>query len=377
MANTDKALKVSITGDASQLGAATKQAVGQLNELKTAANSVFSAFVGGLAGGALAGSIGAIGSMLSTKLAEANRLLDRAERLGLSNGRARSFANLESAAGLSEGVLGDASANLRSAVQEAMAGDPNFRRAFEKLGIAADQLASANNDDRLLQVLEKFRQGPVNANTRGALATLIGSGAEAEVAPYALGGLFREKTLMSVLGLPFLGGVASYGLNPGGILQGLFGIGSALNNRKVDLEPRVKFGQGDEIRAKRMSEENDQRELANKRALLSIEEQIKAVVEEKARLEKEMAATNDVVEKQRIRSNIISLDSDRQRLEVENGRRPNLAMVTARTDVDDFARRGLFVGGGRGMGLQEQSLARLTAIEQVLRDTKVYQRETL
>jgi hypothetical protein len=364
MATTDKALKISIQGDATQLGAATRQAVGQLNDVKQAAMGLMAGFTGGLIGGGIAGAVTAVVGMVAQQIREARALVREAEALDISPGRTRAMQRAGNALADDPSSITSAMTNARQARADALAGSPEAVRNFERLGIALEEIRNLKPDELFLRIAKAFSGGITQDRRVGAAGVLGRSEADALV-PFLGGGERRLdfEVLFKQLGT---------GMGVGALLSKALGNPETRGQYKANLEPLSLFGVGDENRARRIREENDQRELANKRAVLSLEEQIKAVAEERAKLQAEMDRTSDSVRKERLRSDLISLDAESIRLNQELGRNANVAPSVSNTqrDVDAYARVGLFVGGTRGVSLQEQMVTRLAAIEQALRETK-------
>lgn len=331
----DKELKIKITGDASQLGAESKKAVDAFNGIRASATSMLAAFTGGLIGGGIAGGIQAAVGLIGQRLREARELLEDADRLNVDAGTAQAVKNISTATG---GLpIAEAIQSARRARSEALAGDPEYVRAFERLGIVLGNIADMDPATLFYQIVnaaEQFDPAAHNAREQfAALTRLLGSRDLAgDITQFALGGLFRDQRLFS---------------ESGDIFAGLVGRSTeARAQLKKDFELPGQFGLGDENRAARIRQDNDQRELAIKRSTLSVEQQIAAVTAERAALEAQMASETDVVKRERLRSDILNLEAERVRLgqsDASAGRQQPLQSISVPSD--EFAQRGLFIGG--------------------------------
>ena len=353
-AGADKALRISITGDAAPLAAATKQAVGHLNEVKSAAEALMSGFTGGLVGGGVVAIVQAVTDKIGATIRETKRLIEDADSLATNQASIFQVRNLSEASGGLD--ITGAIQSARLAKAEALAGDPNYTAAFKQIGVSLSEISNLDPVTtfyRLVAAMKEFDPAAKQAKENFAALSLIlgGRGIASELTAFAKGGpmgsLFDELRL--------------YGRS-GEVLAAVFAQDPSLRAMyKGDFEPPGAFGVGDQIKADRISEENAQREAARKRALLSLEEQLKAVAQERASLEEKIAQTTDVVRRARLSGDIIGLDAEADRVRAQIAVRDAGVKVPAlrnvMPDVDQFARMGLFVGGGRGVSLQEQQVA--------------------
>lgn len=362
IAGADKALKVSITGDASQLGAATKQAVGQLNELKAAGMALLSGFTGGIVGGGVIGAVSGVVNLIGGQIRAVRELMKDAESMNVDFNTAWGYRNITKGTGL---PIADAVQNTRRARAEALAGDPNFTEAFDQLGVDLQSIKDVNPGVLFNEVVKAMKAlDPAAtdfAEKFAAVGRILGSRKLAEdLTPFARGGLFDEGRFYTQSGGIFADALAG---------NGIFSLSNpmALQKWKKDFEPPGSYGIGDQQRAAKMDAEIRERVLALSRSQLSVEERITSLIEHRNYLEKTVSETKDVVKQRQIMARMLSLDEELAGLGVAEKAPAVKAMASFRPDTDEFARRGLYIGGGRGFSLQEQQVQRLTGIEQGIR----------
>jgi hypothetical protein len=359
----EKELKIKISGDASQLGRESKAAVAQLNDIKGAAQGLIAGFTGGLIGGGIGGVVSSVVTMIGDKIRDVRALMEEADKLNVDPGTAQGVRNLTEAGG---GLpVSDAIQAARRARSEALAGDPDYALAFERLGIALKSIEDMDPATLFYQIVtaaEKFDPAAKNAGEQfAALSRLMGGrGIAGDITAYARGGLFREQGLFNG--------------DSGGVLAAIIGASPQSRAKyKQDFELPGEFGVGDEKKAARLRADNDQRAAAVRRATLSVEEQILEVTAQRADLERQIAETTDVVKRERLRSDVISLDAEKVRLQQEAGRagKPVAALQGFIPQADEFAQRGLFIGGQQRVpAILEQQLIEMRLVVRELTETR-------
>lgn len=361
-ANAAKAIKVTITADSTQLGSATKQAVSQLNELKSAGMALLSGFTGGLVGGGILGAVTGVVNLIGGQIRSVRELMRDAESLNVDFQTAWGYRNLSKGTGL---PIAEAVQGTRRARAEALAGDPNFTEAFAQLGVDLEKIRSVNPGVLFNEVVKAMKAlDPESKNFReqfDAVGRILGSRKLAEdLTPFARGGLFEEGRFYTQSGGIFADALAG---------NGIFSLSDpmALQKYKKDFEAPGSFGIGDQTKAARMDENIRERVLALTRSQMSVEQQITMIIERRNALEKEISETGDVVKQRRLREKMLTLDESLVALSANQSKEIQARMPNVRTDADEFARRGLYIGGGQGMSLQEQQVQRLTGIEQGIR----------
>lgn len=351
----DKDIKVRITGDASQLGVESKKAVDAFNSIKASAMSMLAGFTGGLIGGGIAGSIQAVVGIVSDKIREARELIQQADKLDITAGTLRGVRKAERALDLGGSIVAAIEA-LRQARADAGRGEPNAVSAFSRLGVSLEEIDRLAPDKLFARIADVFKGQNAPLDRRQALAQLIGKSAADDLTPYFAGGgdsdIRRRFGLDPQLRLNFgdLGSVSRLLRDP--------------ENRKryrMEMEPLSMYGVGDEEKATRLARENDQRALAVRRSMLSIEEQIAAVTQQRTELERAAAQETNSVKREQIRADMIGLDAELVRLQQQGATRtPPKLQGFDRQQIDEFAQRGLFIGGApRVQVVAEQQLDQL------------------
>lgn len=369
MASTDKALKIAITADSTQLGAATKQAVGQLNEVKSAAMSMLQAFTGGLIGGGVVGTVQTVVSLVSAQIKEARQLLKDAKSADLDRSFLRGARMFGASINAPENTVEMAIGNARQARSDALGGDLNAIENFRRLGIALQEIERMAPEELFERISKAFKDGDLSKNRLAAGAAILGVAQAQALIPYMAGGSGGSLNMSEMFRTQ-----GSYmNMIPGVGALRTTGYANAIDSGKFkqDIEPITFAGIGNEERTARLRAQNDQQALANKRALMTIEEQISDIVKTRAKLEVDMAKEGNSYKKEQIRTSILGLEADTDRLRKEAARMPNVsALSNSQRDVDQFARMGLFIGGGRGVTLQEQQVNLLREVKHVLEQSR-------
>jgi len=361
----EKDLKVRITGDASQLGGESKKAVDALNAVKGAAMSMLVGFTGGLLGGGIAGSIKAVVSVISDKIRETRELIQEADKLDISTGALKGARRAERTLNL-DGTFVAAMEALRQGRSDAMRGEPNAVAAFKRLEISLAEIEKLAPDKLFARVADVFKGRTAPMDKRQALAMLVGKSAADDLTPYFAGG--GESDIRRRFGMD-----PQLRLNFSDLraMSRLLSDPKERQRYRMEMEPLSMYGVGDEEKANRIARENEQRALAVKRASLSIEEQIAAVTKQRAALEKAAAEEANIVKKRQLEGDVIGMDAELVRLKQEAERRakPVARLDEVRIPADEFAQRGIFIGGTQRVpGLLQSQLVAQQAIERVLRD---------
>lgn len=371
MAN-DKELKIRITGDATQLGAESRKAVGLLNEVKGAANSLLSGFTGGLLGGGVAGAITAAVNLVAEQIRDARKLMAEARNMELSPGFLRGARSVSEYLTGQESVITSAIENATQTRANAVFGDPNAESSMARLGVGVRDIAGLSKEELFSTLVAAFRAGQDTRDRRAALADFFGENQVNQLLPYLVGKNGRQADFGALIGNQSLPAWVPWLLQGAGLRE-LPSRGGFDSIYRGDVEPISRAGLGDENKAARLRSENDQRALAVKRAQLSVEEQIAAVAAQRAELEARMNAETDVVKKERLRSDLISLDAEKVRLGQEAARavKPATALQSFAPQADEFAQRGIYIGGQQRVpGILERQLVELQVLVREIRETR-------
>ena len=273
--NADKEYRLRITGDARELGEATKKATASLNTLKQEAVGLGSALTGGLLGGGIAGAVGFAVNLIGEKIRETRDLMRDAERLDISPGSAEFSKNQERLLGVN-GTIFSAIENARQQRSEALAGAPASAKAFESIGLSLEKIRNLNPDDLFLSIVREFPKDP-RKDQREALRKLLGEKAGAELEGFAAGGFFRSNEVIQAASLGRV--MEELTKNNIGKLGAEFQDSpAAVNTRKrfkADFEPLPEFTRDQNAEGRRRANVEIYNQLL--RDQLPIQERIKAI----------------------------------------------------------------------------------------------------
>lgn len=282
-------------------------------------NDLASGLTGGLVGAGAISSIMSIAAVVSRMMEDAGRLMIEAKRLGVGApalARERALASMSGNAGLADQSIVAA----RRARAEAMAGDPDYVKAFKDLGLELGGLGQLRPMDLRQTVMDAFRRSSKQGEQREALRAILGQEAgdafESYIAGGFMGGGFIRSTfnefLSKVLTSPKLMASIDRGLKIHGLDVGkgvLAVMERMVDTQRVEFEPLAQFGQGNEKRLARMREVNIQAAAELSRRMLPVEEQITAAVAERLRLQRLIAETVDPANREKLRGDLLQVNA--------------------------------------------------------------------
>ncbi|MBX3732584.1 MAG: hypothetical protein KF791_08325 [Verrucomicrobiae bacterium] len=371
----DKELKVKIAGDATQLGAESRRAVNALNEVKTAAQGMLVAFTGGVIGGGIAGAVSSIVQMIANQIASARQLLADARSASIDPNflsGARWFSERINAPA---DTVERAIMNARQARQDAAGDDENALASFRRLGLALEEIRDLKPEELFERIAKTFKEGGISRERLVGLAGIIGLGQAQALAPYLAGGAGGDQLDFGKL---FRGDFSTAFYQHSSIYQRNIEAMLAGDRYKQNIEPISFAGTGNEERAKRMRDLNDQADLAVVRSKLDIEKQITAVTAERAEIQRRMEAETNSVKFEQLRSDRRLLNQELDRLEKVRDAtksRPT-SLYSAPVSADEFAQRGMFIGGQQRVpAILDKQLVELQTLVREMRETKNQQRD--
>ncbi|MBL9172840.1 MAG: hypothetical protein JNL10_04835 [Verrucomicrobiales bacterium] len=355
MAN-DKELKVRITGDSTQLGSESRKAVGSLNEVKAAAQGMLSSFTGGLIGGGIAGAVSAAVNLIAGQIREARQLLRDARSADLDPkfvSGARFFARTINAP---ENTIESAIQNARQARADAGAGDLDALENFRRLGISMAEIKDLAPDELFYRIADAFKKIGLGKQELAGAAGVLGRAQAQALVPYFAGGdpnkelrngdevvrgerLDFRKYLTGDFASKFLQN-SDYADRMQVVLAG--------QRYKRDIEPITMVGIGDEEKAARITKEAQDSVLATLRSQRTIEEQITEITQRRAELWKKMDSESNSVKKAKLLQEDADLFAKQAALknEADKVARPaGLPLQSFTPPADEFAQRGIFIGG--------------------------------
>lgn len=366
----DKELKIKITGDATQLGAASQRAVASINQVKSSMTDLVGAFTGGLIGGGVTGVLSNLVSAIGNQISNARALAREARGLGVTDTFLKGSQTLGSILFDQKDLIPSAISEASQKRSDAVQGDQGALRALAALGLNPQGIAGLSKEELFNAIIRAFREGPDTNARRVAVADLFGDSNANKLLGYMVGG---NKGQYDLAGL-----IQKLGNDPTIALPG-FGFAREAIRRNLDenyrgsVEPISRAGIGNAKREEDLRRENDQRELHNARERMTIEERIASIAEERARLQEKMAAESNGETREKIRTDLLQLDAERIRLEkspAQSGRTAS-ALQSFAPQADEFAQRGIFIGGQQRVpAILERQLVELQVLVREIRETR-------
>ncbi|MFO1461665.1 MAG: hypothetical protein U1G08_19955 [Verrucomicrobiota bacterium] len=366
----DRDVKVRFTGDGSQLGAESKKMVSSLNEVKGAAQTLFSAFVGGAIGGGIGGAVQSAVSLIAKQIQDARALAREARGLGLTDTFLSGAKTLGSILFDQKDLIPSAVATARQKRSDAMADDESALRSLARLGLTKEGIAGLSADELFDAIVRAFQKGPDTRERRVAVGDLFGDEQANKLIPYLIGGKNGQYDLFAL--------IKSLGKDPTIDLPG-YGFARDSIRKNLDenyrggTEPLSRANIGSAERTENLKRENDQRALHNARERMTIEERIASIDEERARLQAKMSAESNEEKQQKIRTDILQLDAERNHLERNSGAsgkegaaRRASALRNFTPDADEFTQRGIYIGGAsQGAAILQVQVTKLERLVQL------------
>lgn len=364
MAN-EKELKIKITGDATQLGAASQKAVASLNQVKTSMTDLVASFTGGFLGGGVVGVLTNLVGAIGTQIANARALANEARNLGVSDSFLKGSKRLGSILFDQQDLISASISEASQKRSDAIFGDPAATRSLAALGLTQQGIAGLTKEELFETLIRAFREGPDTRERRVALADFFGDAQANKLLPYIVGG----KDGQIDFGQEIDKASRAFWTPDFWVPMIRSQMDAAF---RTPTEPISRSGIGSAKQEEDLKRENDQRALQNARARMTVEERIASIAEERARLQAQMDAESDGVIRERIRTNMLQLDAEQTRLEKEpTARSRTLSLQTFTPQADEFAQRGLFIGGQQRVpGILERQLVELQAVVREIRETR-------
>lgn len=304
----DKELRVKITGTAEKFQEALKQAENGINQL---GKSALSSLSGGLIGGGLAGFVSGTVNALMAVVTRIESVVQRAAALNISRDQVNRLDRFSSIAGQSFEAGDQAVQTLRRARADALAGDDDAARLFERIGLALEDIKDLRPDELFDRVLGTATEAKLDAERFNSYAKLLGSGYASAVLPIAsspaamdsvqepqpLAGRKIDEFIMSLEGTGF---------------EKLFTNVKRKQVRQLatPFEPFSDFGIRQREQAEFMAEQNRQRAEQVGRSMLTTEERINEVIAERLRISRLITEENDPIKRQKFIGDAIAVESE-------------------------------------------------------------------
>lgn len=313
-------LRIDITGNADKFGEAAKKAQADINTLKSQGLDALTAGV--YTGGAIAAATLAINAMRSV-VQDIKQILERAERLNISSSSTRRLTNVGESIGLNVGQIDQGVQQARQARADALAGEPEAVRSFDRLKISLTDIAKLKPDELFYRILRAAQDVTLDAESYFAFSKLIGQGAADTVLPYARNpealsrafGFAQLEANMQPNGVT--GSVPGLdGVRLGGRIADALGFGptsqmrALLRSARQPFEPFSSFGIQNRDQTDDAAELNRQKLALVARAQLTTEERINEALAERARLYRLVGDEADPLKRQKLIGNLLNVEAE-------------------------------------------------------------------
>lgn len=376
----EKELKVKLTGDSTQLGKESKKAVESLNEVKSAAQSLLSAFTGGLIGGGITTAVTSAVNLIAGQIREARQLIRDARSADLDTkfvSGARFFSRSINAP---ENTVETAIQNARQARADAAEGSLDALENFRRLGISIEEIRNLEPDKLFFRIANAFKTIGTGKQELAGAAGVLGLAQAQALVPYFAGGDPNRRLRAGIdvvngerldLEKYFRGDFANSFLQHSDYADGMQDV-LAGPRYKRDLEPITLVGIGDEDKAKRLREAAAASVEATLRSQLSIEEQMLAIAQKRAELGRQIDSESNSVKRGKLLNDDAALFAQEVALANQVPKTTKApALPNATPQADEFAQRGVFTGGQQRVpSILEKSLVELQTIVREVRETR-------
>lgn len=345
-----KPLEIEIRGSSNDFTRAAREVQGQLNQMTSRANELASAFTGGVIGGGIVAAVSAVVAKVDNMLTRSAALLREANALDIGAGTLTTLVSEADQRGIGRDAVIGGLQSARLARADFAAGAPEAARAFERLGLSLQEIENLKPDELFIRVLDAFRRSGASRENRFALRQIVGGNAQDAFEGFAARGQFTDINTFRGAGRAFASEVYN-------VLTGIPLIGSAFRTlqagvnpygrRKEDLEPLSPFGMANEERARFMAEQNRQTAAQLARSTLTAEEQINRALQERLRLQQLINDTSDPVRRERLRADLLQLNSQIVGLTQRNPGAQGAAAASTATQRPTDALRSLGFDLGR------------------------------
>jgi hypothetical protein len=304
----DKELRVKITGTAEKFQEALKQAENGINQLGRASLSSLS---GGLLGGGLTGFVSGTVNAMMAVVTRIESVVQRAGALNISRDQVNRLDRFSSIAGQSFESGDQAVQTLRRARADALAGDDDAARLFERIGLALEEIKDLRPDELFDRVLGTATQAKLDAERFNSYAKLLGSGYASAVLPIASSPAAMKSVEEPQ---PWAGRkIDEFVMSLSGTdLEKLFKNAKRKEVRQLatPFEPFSDFGIRQREQAEFMAEQNRQRTEQVGRSMLTTEERINEVIAERLRISRLITEENDPIKRQKFIGDAIAVESE-------------------------------------------------------------------
>lgn len=304
----EKELRVKITGTAEVFQQALKQAENGINQFgKSAMNSVS----GGLIGGGLTGFVNGAAQVLMAVVTRIESVVQRAASLNVPKDQVGRLDRFSTIAGQTFDAGDQAVQTLRRARADALAGDDDVVRLFERIGLSLEAIKDLRPDELFERVLGTASQAKLDAERFNSYSKLLGSGYASSVIPIAA----APRAMAAASEEPnWLGRK----IDELGMALQEAGFGRLVKNVKrkevrelaTPFEPFSDFGIRQREQAEFMAEQNRQRAEQVGRSVLTTEQRINQVIAERLRMSRLISEENDPIKRQKFVGDAIAVESE-------------------------------------------------------------------
>lgn len=333
-------------------------------DLSDITTQLASSVSGGLIGGGAVGTIMTVVDKVARLVSDTIRLAEAGRKISVPFQRIRGISNAAEAMGANPDSVFSAIGSLDQQRADALAGDPEAIRSFERLGIALKDIAGLKPDELFFRVGDAFR-GELTPQRMISARQMLGG---EDLLPFLVrsgGQVFRpnqqeESAMQFIFTKLASGALRAY---------------ESFNNGSqfaASLDPVSTYQEERRTAASKLATQNRERAIDLVRSQLSIEQQLTLAVSERLKIERDLASVQDPVRRQRMVGRLLDLDATI--LGARNAQAaaqvpPNSAPWAR--NLDDLSRAGIFTGGSPSLfiDLAKQQLIEAKKHTDLLRNT--------
>jgi len=262
-------------------------------------------------------------SAMRAVVEDIKQILVRAEKLNISSSSTRRLTNVGETIGLNVAQIDQGVQQARQARADALAGDPEAIRSFDRLKISLSDIAKLKPDELFYRILQAAQDVTLDAESFFAFSRLIGQGAAETALPYArnpeaLSRAFGFAQMQaSVQPNGVTGSVPGLdGVSLGGRLADAFGFGptsqmrAMLRSARQPFEPFSSFGIQSRDQTDDAAEANRQKLALVARAQLTTEQRINEAIAERLRLNRLIEEEADPLKRQKLIANLLNVEAE-------------------------------------------------------------------
>lgn len=298
---------------------------------------------GGIIGGGSVGAILAVVDKVSRLVSETLKLASIARNLNLPFKQVRGISASADFVGADSNAVTDAMDRLTRRREDALAGEPEAIKSFERLGLSLEKIKNLGADELFFAVADSFKKVKMDAPRTVAAVDLLGGANSNELLPFfnmVGGSAFRPTDSQK-------SGLGAYFSGPAGAaLRGVYSIFGKGNPFAANMDPVSTFPIEREAQASRLATQNRDRAIDLLRSQLPLEQQLTQALAERLKIENELGTVKDPIRRERLVGRLLDLDAT-----ILGARNAQMSAPTGATgatwtrNLDEMSRAGIFTGG--------------------------------